>query len=91
MYVCLSSHKNQANLVTSAGVKALVHVSVWGFTWLPMGGPNGLFHAAFMESGSPIPIGDIIHGQGYYNFVVSLGHATVSARGSFRRFPDCPK
>jgi hypothetical protein len=27
MYVCLLSHKNQANIITSAGVKALVHAS----------------------------------------------------------------
>ncbi|OAX38437.1 alpha beta-hydrolase [Rhizopogon vinicolor AM-OR11-026] len=34
------------------------------------GNPEGLFRAAFMESGSPIPIGDITHGQGYYDFIV---------------------
>ncbi|OJA18273.1 hypothetical protein AZE42_04997 [Rhizopogon vesiculosus] len=35
------------------------------------GNPAGLFRAAFMESGSPIPIGDITHGQGYYDFLVA--------------------
>ncbi|OAX36715.1 alpha/beta-hydrolase [Rhizopogon vinicolor AM-OR11-026] len=35
------------------------------------GNPEGFFRAAFMESGSPIPIGDITHGQGYYDFIVT--------------------
>ncbi|OJA18272.1 hypothetical protein AZE42_04996 [Rhizopogon vesiculosus] len=35
------------------------------------GNPAGLFRAAFMESGSPIPIGDITNGQGYYDFLVA--------------------
>jgi hypothetical protein len=34
------------------------------------GNPEGLFRAAFMESGSPIPVGDITDGQGYYDFIV---------------------
>ena len=35
------------------------------------GGNNeGLFHGAVMQSGGPIPVGDIEHGQKYYNFMV---------------------
>ncbi|EKM55972.1 uncharacterized protein PHACADRAFT_256969 [Phanerochaete carnosa HHB-10118-sp] len=35
------------------------------------GDTEGLFHGAFMESGSPIPVGDITHGQKYYDALVS--------------------
>ncbi|KAG6375210.1 hypothetical protein JVT61DRAFT_3422 [Boletus reticuloceps] len=35
------------------------------------GNPDGLFRAAFMESGSPIPMGDITHGQPYYDALVA--------------------
>jgi acetylcholinesterase len=44
------------------------------------GGNNeGLFRGAFMESGSPIPVGDISHGQKYYDAVVKdTGCATSS-------------
>lgn len=31
---------------------------------------EGLFRAGFMESGSPIPVGDITNGQKYYDFLV---------------------
>ncbi|KAI0036265.1 carotenoid ester lipase precursor [Vararia minispora EC-137] len=31
---------------------------------------EGLFRAGFMQSGSPIPVGDITHGQTYYDFIV---------------------
>ncbi|KIJ21000.1 hypothetical protein PAXINDRAFT_66810 [Paxillus involutus ATCC 200175] len=34
------------------------------------GNPDGLFRAAFMQSGSPIPVGDITHGQKYYDALV---------------------
>ncbi|KAF8272604.1 hypothetical protein EI94DRAFT_1783500 [Lactarius quietus] len=34
------------------------------------GNPEGLFRAAFMQSGSPTPIGDITHGQLYYDFLI---------------------
>ena len=34
------------------------------------GNTEGLFHAAFMESGSPIPVGDITHGQKDYDALV---------------------
>lgn len=38
---------------------------------LTNGGNNeGLFRAAFMESGSPVPVGDITNGQKYYDFIV---------------------
>ncbi|KAF9041954.1 carotenoid ester lipase precursor [Hymenopellis radicata] len=35
------------------------------------GNPEGLFRAAFMQSGSPLPVGDIEHGQKYYDDIVS--------------------
>jgi carboxylesterase type B len=35
------------------------------------GNTEGLFRAAFMESGAPIPVGDITHGQIYYDNLVS--------------------
>lgn len=35
------------------------------------GDPGGLFRGAFMQSGSPIPVGDILHGQSYYDDLVS--------------------
>ncbi|KAI0044198.1 carotenoid ester lipase precursor [Auriscalpium vulgare] len=34
------------------------------------GNTDGLFRAAFMQSGSPIPVGDISHGQPYYDDLV---------------------
>ena len=36
------------------------------------GNTEGLFRGAFMESGSPIPVGDITEGQAYYNTLVNL-------------------
>ncbi|KAN0141650.1 Alpha/Beta hydrolase fold [Lactarius tabidus] len=36
------------------------------------GNTEGLFRAAFMESGSPIAVGDITHGQKYYDDLVEL-------------------
>lgn len=36
------------------------------------GNDEGLFRAAFMESGSPIPVSSITHGQAYYDSIVSL-------------------
>ena len=36
------------------------------------GDTEGLFRGAFMESGSPIPVGDITHGQPYYDTLVNL-------------------
>lgn len=35
------------------------------------GDTEGLFRAAFMESGAPIPVGDITHGQKYYDSIVT--------------------
>ena len=34
------------------------------------GNTEGLFRGAIMESGSPIPVGDISHGQKYYDSLV---------------------
>ena len=43
------------------------------------GNTEGLFRAAFMQSGSPIPVGDITHGQRYYDAVVQeVGCSTAS-------------
>lgn len=35
------------------------------------GNTEGLFHAAFMSSGSPVPVGNITHGQKYYDALVN--------------------
>lgn len=35
------------------------------------GNTEGLFHAAFMESGSPLPYGDTRKGQEWYNSLVN--------------------
>ncbi|KAJ8521685.1 hypothetical protein ONZ45_g1652 [Pleurotus djamor] len=35
------------------------------------GNNEGLFRGAFMQSGSPIPVGDITHGQPYYDAILS--------------------
>ncbi|KDR82548.1 hypothetical protein GALMADRAFT_134147 [Galerina marginata CBS 339.88] len=35
------------------------------------GNTGGLFRAAFMESGAPIPVGDITNGQKYYDAIVA--------------------
>jgi carboxylesterase type B len=35
------------------------------------GNTEGLFRAAFMESGAPIPVGDITNGQKYYDSIVA--------------------
>jgi hypothetical protein len=43
------------------------------------GNTKGLFRGAFMQSGSPIPIGDITHGQGYYDFLVAQTGCTGSS------------
>ena len=43
------------------------------------GNTEGLFRAAFMQSGSPTPVGDITHGQRYYDTVVDeVGCSTAS-------------
>ncbi|KAG0695414.1 Alpha/Beta hydrolase protein [Suillus ampliporus] len=56
-------------------------VTIWGFSagaksvalhMITNGGNTmGLFRAAFMNSGAPIPIGDIAHGQQTYDFIVN--------------------
>ncbi|KAH7906741.1 Alpha/Beta hydrolase protein [Hygrophoropsis aurantiaca] len=43
------------------------------------GDTEGLFRAAFMESGSPIPVGDITHGQPYYDALVEETGCSSSA------------
>ena len=35
------------------------------------GNTESLFHGAFMQSGSPLPVGDITHGQQYYDALVA--------------------
>ena len=35
------------------------------------GNPEGLFHGAFMQSGSPIPVGDMSLGQNHYDTLVT--------------------
>jgi len=35
------------------------------------GRAEGLYHSAFMQSGAPIPVGDITEGQKYFEFLVS--------------------
>ncbi|KAF9049528.1 carotenoid ester lipase precursor [Hymenopellis radicata] len=42
------------------------------------GNSEGLFRAAFMQSGSPLPVGDIEHGQKYYDDIVSKTGCTGS-------------
>ncbi|EGN97919.1 hypothetical protein SERLA73DRAFT_109200 [Serpula lacrymans var. lacrymans S7.3] len=43
------------------------------------GNTEGLFRGGFMESGSPIPVGDITHGQPYYDAIVNqTGCSTAS-------------
>ena len=50
----------------SAGaISAALHMLANG------GDTEGLFRAAFMESGAPIPVGDITHGQKYYDSIVA--------------------
>jgi acetylcholinesterase len=36
------------------------------------GDQEGLFRGAVMQSGGPIPVGDIEHGQAYYDTLVKL-------------------
>lgn len=43
------------------------------------GNTEGLFRAGFMQSGSPIPVADITHGQKYYDAVVSQTGCSGSA------------
>jgi acetylcholinesterase len=43
------------------------------------GNTEGLFRAAFMQSGSPIPVGDITRGQPYYDFLVEHTNCTGSS------------
>ncbi|CAL1698302.1 unnamed protein product [Somion occarium] len=43
------------------------------------GDTEGLFRGAFMQSGSPIPVSDITHGQQFYNALVSDTGCTGSS------------
>jgi acetylcholinesterase len=43
------------------------------------GNPEGLFRAAFMQSGSPTAVGDISHGQQYYDFLVDHTNCSGSS------------
>jgi acetylcholinesterase len=40
------------------------------------GNPAGLFRGAIMQSGAPLPIGDISHGQPYYDALVKATNCT---------------
>ncbi|KAN0139660.1 Alpha/Beta hydrolase fold [Lactarius tabidus] len=43
------------------------------------GNPEGLFRAAFMQSGSPTPVGDLTNGQPYYDFLVQQTNCSGSS------------
>ncbi|KAF8264075.1 carotenoid ester lipase precursor [Lactarius quietus] len=43
------------------------------------GNTEGLFRAAFMQSGSPLPAGDITNGQPYYDFLVEHTNCSDSS------------
>ena len=43
------------------------------------GNTEGLFRGAFMQSGAPIPVGDITHGQQYYDAIVKETGCSGSA------------
>ena len=43
------------------------------------GNTEGLFRGAFMQSGAPIPVGDITHGQQYYDAIVKQTGCSGSA------------
>jgi hypothetical protein len=43
------------------------------------GNPDGLFRAAIMQSGGPLPTGDIIHAQPYYDAIVAQTGCASSA------------
>ena len=43
------------------------------------GNPEGLFRGAFMQSGSPVPTGDIVLGQATYDAVVAKTNCSGAA------------
>jgi acetylcholinesterase len=43
------------------------------------GNTGGLFRAAFMESGAPLPVGDITKGQPFYDSIVGKTGCSGSA------------
>ncbi len=62
-YVCvLLNSQNQALRKHSWGESAGA-ISVASHMLINGGDTEGLFRGAFMQSGSPIPVGDIEHGQ----------------------------
>jgi hypothetical protein len=42
------------------------------------GNSDGLFRGAFMESGSPIPVGDFPRGQNYYDLLADYTNCAAS-------------
>ena len=59
------------NLVWSSWGESAGAISV-AMQMITNGGNNeGLFQGAVMQSGGPIPVGDINRGQEYYNFMVN--------------------
>ncbi|KAI0694775.1 carotenoid ester lipase precursor [Earliella scabrosa] len=42
------------------------------------GNTDGLFRGAFMQSGAPIPVGDITHGQAHYDALVAQTKCSVA-------------
>ncbi|TFK27679.1 carotenoid ester lipase precursor [Coprinopsis marcescibilis] len=50
---------------SSGAISVALHMVAYG------GNARGLFRAAVMQSGAPIPVGDITNGQEYYDFVVT--------------------
>jgi hypothetical protein len=53
-------------------------MSVGLHTLINGGDTGGLFHGAIMQSGAPPPVGDISHGQVYYDALVKATNCTDS-------------
>ncbi|KAF9568773.1 carotenoid ester lipase precursor [Agrocybe pediades] len=53
------------------------------------GNTEGLFRAGFMQSGAPIPVGDITHGQKYYDSIVKDTGCT-SAKDTLQCLREVP-
>jgi carboxylesterase type B len=53
------------------------------------GNQEGLFRAAFMQSGAPLPVGDIENGQGYYDYMVDATgcKASTNTLDCLRKIP----
>ncbi|KAG0691999.1 Alpha/Beta hydrolase protein, partial [Suillus ampliporus] len=63
---------------SAGGMSVALHMVTNG------GDTEGLFHAAWMQSGSPLPVGDITHGQQYYDF-----HVDQTGCGNFSDTLQC--